>query len=147
MSIDLDSRVDQQEKALEDAVASIKPQLYLENKKIKDSLVVQVNLCYHIGILCANTKALLEECEQESAAQFSSAIKRLIMNSHVKLNSTELKLLAEADEKYIAAKLREIRVRRIKDTAYAVRDTVDSRKYILNNLAKLLVEGSEGYII
>ena len=125
----------------------IKPDIFLDNKTILDALNEQPKLEFEWRRMAANAKSLVQECEIERSEAFSLAVQNVLHNSHYKLGSTELKIHAESEANYIAARRLEIKMIRSCDIAKSVVDTIDSRKYVLNNLSRLIVAGAEGHIL
>lgn len=121
--------------------------IYLDNKPIDTALKEQTFLAHVWSMKASQAKALLDEAEEESAQALSHAVQHTLKTNPIKLNSTELKIVAESHPLYVAAKRVQIRAQRLRDFTLSVKEVVTGRQYVLTNLSKLIVVGNEGHIL
>lgn len=126
---------------------AVQPEVLLDDKVIADALEEQIRLQLRWERIVAECRSLVTECEIFSEEMLSRAIERIRKSSYTNMSSTELKIAAAADQQYIDAKKLENKMVRSKDIAAGVLRTIETRKYVLNNQTKLIVDGSEKNIL
>lgn len=119
----------------------------IDGKKIKDALKEQLHLQVQWEMFVSKISSLKHRVEVEKEKVFANAIGVYVNHSHRSYTITEAKELAKSDKDYLEVRVFAIGVYQIHDEAKGILDTIQSRKYILNNMSNLFIATSENIII
>lgn len=119
----------------------------LENVRLSDALKNQLELQLLWETLSKKCSTLYDICEIEADTAYSNAISAELKDSYKKTTVTEAKEFAKADANYKAFRRLLADVKELRDEARGVLSTIESRKYILNNLTNSIVAGVDGTIL
>lgn len=119
----------------------------LDNTRLIDSLKNQVDLQLRWASLLARVNYLYYSIENDVETSYAEAISRELRDSYKSTTITEAREFAKCDAQYKVFKRLMNETKLIKDEISGVLDTVNSRKYILNNISNSVVGGVEGHII
>lgn len=124
-----------------------KKDVTLENRKIDECLVSQLQLQLKWNKILARANRLVKLAENNEEEHFSIAYRDTKEFSSHTLTATDVKHIAGSDLDYIAARNLSTDVIYIKNKIQAYTDTIESRKYILKDLTNLIINGAEKYIL
>lgn len=119
----------------------------LDNSLLKDALKSQISLSLKINELHSRAVYVEMAVSEEVDFCFAYAFSELAENSNKKMSATELKNFASIDDDYIDTRKLLTEVRQSKNRIEGIRDTIISRKYVLNNITNSVVADSANYII
>jgi len=148
--MDLDSITKSYDKFLIDYESEFEHALesiILENITLADALKNQLQLQMKWEILSKRIDAIFHECENIVETSYSSAISSELRDSYKSTTITEAKEFAKSNADYLKAKKAFLKIRHTKEEVKGILETVNSRKYILNNLTNSIVAGAESTLL
>ena len=119
----------------------------LDNSLLKDALKSQITLSLKVNELHSRAVYVEMAVSEEVDFCYAYAYSELSENSNKKMSATELKNFASIDDDYIETRKLLTEVRQLKNQIEGIRDTIISRKYVLNNITNSVVADSANYII
>lgn len=119
----------------------------LDSLVLKEALKNQIDLQLSWELIVKKFNKLYDVCEHEMDSAYAGAIGKELRDSYKNTSITEAREYAKADADYKRAKRLLIDIRETRDEARGILDTVQSRKYILNNITNAVVASVETHII
>lgn len=119
----------------------------IDNSILKDALKSQITLSLKVNDLHSRAVYVEMAVSEEVDFCFAYAYSELAENSSKKLTATELKNFASIDDDYIETRKLLTETKQLKNQIEGIRDTIISRKYVLNNITNSVVADSANYII
>lgn len=147
MTAHLEKQFDSLKKKCDDLYEETLDAVALDGKPIKVALKEQLTLQVEWEILCAQVNKIRNLSEDNKEDLYSKAIGKYINHSHRTYSITEAKELAKSDPDFRQARVFHIEVQELYDEVKGMLETVQSRKYILNNFSNLIVATSENVIL
>lgn len=131
----------------EDLYKDTAPKVFLDGVVLKEALVNQISLQMDWELLVKKINKVYDVCENEAEIAYSAAISVEMKNAYKTTTITEAREFAKADPTYQRARRLLIEVREVRDEARGILSTIESRKYILNNITNAVVASVETHII
>jgi hypothetical protein len=119
----------------------------LDGVIVSTALKNQVHLQLVWESMVRGVSNLHDHLEAELEGLYSEAVETELRDSYKSSKITEAREFAKANKAYRAARRLLFSVRETRDYSKGILDTINSRKYILNNLSNLIVHGSESYML
>lgn len=126
---------------------TIEDDVQILHEKFKDVDSNQINLELRWNRLYAKLCWLLKEAEKDSDSSFSQAYTQACSNGYKNVSATEAKHLASGDVQYTVDKTFENDVFRLKKEVEAIVEALETRKYILKDLAALTIHNVKDTLI
>lgn len=123
------------------------PLIILDGVILKEALKNQIELQLDWELIVKRFNKVYDLCELEAESAFATAISKELRDGYKNTSITEAKEFAKADKTYQTAKRLLIEIRETRDEARGILDTIQSRKYILNNITNSVVSSVETHII
>lgn len=127
--------------------AIIDKTIFLEGKNLDSAMTEQIIFQQTWEDLVAEISTIHNSAESRAEHKFSYAFKQAMNDKHRDLNATECKHIANSDSDYVKYKEIENRAYGYKKRAEGKLNLIESRKYILKDLAALVINGLEKHII
>jgi regulator of replication initiation timing len=122
-------------------------QISIENKKLKDALVEQVNLQQVFGSIVAKIKNLKDTVDHYVSSIHADAMNGELRNAYKSVNVTEAKSVANSNKMYRKFNSLAVQVAGLLYDADSAMETVTTRKYILNNMSNAIIASVENTVI
>lgn len=119
----------------------------IQNKKLKDALSNQIDLQLEWGMLAKSVGYIYDMCEIASEGEYSGAMTKELKDSYKTTTISEAREFAKASAHYQETRKLLAEIRRLKGNVNEVCETVNSRKYVLNNITNAVVASVENHII
>ncbi len=119
----------------------------IENRRLKDALKEQIGLQLDWESATNKANYLYDMAELEVDSAYSGAIEAELKNGYKSTSISEAREFAKANKDYQNFRRVAIEIKELRDECRGILDTVQSRKYILNNLTNAIVAASETHII
>jgi hypothetical protein len=142
-----DSELDRLEEAVEKTSEETLDDIYLEDVVIAVALKNQVRLQLTWELLSREISSLFDQIESELEGVYAMAIEAELKDSYKSSTISEAREFARANKEYRATKRVLQRSKYLKEMAKGIVETINSRKFVLNNLSNLIVHGSENYML
>jgi hypothetical protein len=142
-----DSELDRLEEAVEKTSAETIDDIYLEDVVIAVALKNQVRLQLTWELLSREISSLFDQIESELEGVYAAAIEAELKDSYKSSTISEARDFARANKEYRAIKRVLQRAKYLREMTKGVVETINSRKFVLNNLSNLIVHGSENYML
>ena len=141
------TRFDSQVKIYEQTYNDTVDLVSLDGVILKEALKNQIELQLAWEVIVKRINKTYELCELEVESTYAGAVSAELKNAYKTVTITEAKEFAKADPDYQDARRLLIDVREVRDEAKGILSTVESRKYILNNITNSVVASVETHII
>lgn len=141
------TRFDAQVKVYEQTYNDTIDTVSLDGVILKEALKNQIDLQLSWEVIVKRINKTYEMCELEVENCYAAAVSSEIRNAYKSVSITEAKEFAKADVEYQEARRLLIDIREVRDEAKGILSTVESRKYILNNITNSVVASVETHII
>jgi uncharacterized lipoprotein NlpE involved in copper resistance len=142
------------EQALEDyllaydtAVNDTLPMIEIDGVTLKNALTAQIKLQLRWETLAKKINKIYDVCEFVVESAYADAVTKELKDSYRNTSISEAREFAKADHQYKAARRIMIEAKVIRDETKGILDTIQSRKYILNNITNCVVASSENHVI
>lgn len=119
----------------------------LNGAVISEALKNQVQMQLVWESMVRGVSNLHDHLEAEIEGLYSEAIEKELKDSYKSTTISEAREFAKANKEYRAARRLLFSIRETRDFSRGIMETINSRKYILNNLSNLIVHGSESYML
>ena len=119
----------------------------LDNVRLKDALKSQLKLQLIYESMHNKVKHLYDMLKDEVDTKYSEAISVELRDSYRDTTITEAKEYAKGNKEYRKYKRLLLDVSALKDDTQTAVETVNSRKYILNNLTNAVVSANENHLL
>ncbi len=131
----------------EELLAKCEESILLEGISLKEALKSQLQLQMDWEVVSKRITYLCDQIENEMETAYAEAIKKELKDSYRSTSISEAKEFAKTDPDYKALRKLYINVKYTRDEARGVLDTVNSRKYLLNNMSNAIVASVEDTIL
>jgi len=143
----LEKQLDEIRIHLSDDIKNTNLILPISNKEIKDCLIEQVNLQSEWEDIVSFISSVYHRAEFEAEIIFSEKYNFVNKNANAILTTSELRHEANADIDYCNAKKLQNKAYGLKKRADGMLKTIETRKYVLKDMAGLIINWTEGYIL
>lgn len=126
---------------------NIEDKLDVDNKILKEVIKSQIPIQLAWESITRRAGVLHEHAEYLTESAFAAEVSDLMANSSKSLTITEAKESAKASKLFRRAKTLQVSVKMLRDDCKAILDTVDTRKYAINNLTNAIIAGVDGNIL
>lgn len=128
-------------------ISTVEDDVELQGKKLEKAMVGHIETQLKWNRLYSKVYALHQEAKTESESKFGRAYTDAVSDAYKSVSSTDAKHKAMCDDNYIKAKQLETRVVRLEKEIEGVIDVLESRKYILKDLAATIIKECDGRIL
>jgi hypothetical protein len=115
--------------------------ILLENKTLKDANRQQLNLEMDWGTLFSTVYGICNMLEIEVDEAYSHSYSKLVNDSYKSYSATEAKQVAMTDPDYIETKKLYNQFKKLKLDIEVIKDTIESRRYLLKQLTDSVING------
>lgn len=140
---DFDAAVKLYEKTYEETVDMVS----LDGSVLKEALKNQVTLQLSWEMIVKKLNKVYDSCELAVDSSYAAAVSAELRNAYKSVSITEAKEFARANVDYQEAKKLLIDVREVRDEAKGILNTIESRKYILNNITNSVIASVDKHIV
>jgi hypothetical protein len=119
----------------------------LENRMIGECLADNITFQLKWEKLHNQAQELCYEAEMRMDEFYSEAFTNLLRNEDREWSTTEAKIMAGCDNKYLKFKKLLNKAKKIRNATASMLETCNSRKFILKDLSALVINGGEKYIL
>lgn len=144
---DIEKKFEQFVPIYEQTYENTLPEITLDNVLLKDALKNQVTLQLEWELLVKRISKIFDVCEHETETAYALAISKELKDAYKSTSISEAREFAKANPEYRRARRLMIDIKEIRDEAKGVLETIQSRKYILNNITNSVVSSVENHII
>lgn len=131
----------------EELLTKCENSILLEGMSLKEALKSQLPLQMDWEIITKKIAYLHDLVENDVETEFAEAISKELKNSYRSTSITEAKEFAKTNKDYRAMKKLLTDVKYLRDEARGVLETINSRKYLLNNMSNAIVASVEDAIL
>ena len=131
----------------EDTFKETEKNIDLNGMVLKEALKNQVDLQFQWEVITKKLSKLYDICELEAETAYAEAISAELKDRFKSYSISEAREFAKANKTYIQFKRLLIEIKEVRDEARGVLSTVESRKYILNNITNGLVASVDKTIL
>lgn len=143
----IEKKIEAMESRYESIYEDVINKISLDGRIITTALKEQAELQVTWELFTKNVSNLCDLIEHKCEVAYSEAIQREVKDSYRSTTITEAKEFAKADSDYKNLKVLLYRTRLVRDESKGILETINSRKYILNNLSNLVVAGMDNHIL
>lgn len=140
---DFDAAVKLYEKTYEETVDMVS----LDGSVLNEALKNQVTLQLSWEMIVKKLNKVYDSCELAVDSCYAAAVSAELRNAYKSVSITEAKEFARANIDYQDAKKLLIDVREVRDEAKGILNTIESRKYILNNITNSVIASVDKHIV
>ena len=115
--------------------------ILLENKSLKDANKQQLNLEMDWGTLFSTVYGIVNMLEIEVDEAYSHSYSKLVNDSYKSYSATEAKQVAMTDSTFIETKKLYNSFKKLKLDIEVIKDTIESRRYLLKQLTDSVING------
>ena len=143
----IEKKIEAMESRYESIYEDVINKISLDGRIITTALKEQAELQVTWELFTKNVSNLCDLIEHKCEVAYSEAVQREVKDSYRSTTITEAKEFAKADSDYKNLKVLLYRTRLVRDESRGILETINSRKYILNNLSNLVVAGMDNHIL
>lgn len=143
----IEKKIEAMESRYESIYEDVINKISLDGRIITTALKEQAELQVTWELFTKNVSNLCDLIEHKCEVAYSEAVQREVKDSYRSTTITEAKEFAKADSDYKNLKVLLYRTRLVRDESKGILETINSRKYILNNLSNLVVAGMDNHIL
>lgn len=122
-------------------------EIELDGQVLQTALKKQVTLLVKWELMSKKMDFAYNQCELLSEEAYAKAFKEAMFDRHRDVQTTQAKEIARSDKDYIDARKLLNVLRNMRDECRGILETVNSRKYILNNIVAALTHGVDHTIL
>ena len=115
--------------------------ILLENKTLKSANRQQLNLEMDWGTLYSTVYGITNMLEIEVDEAYSKSYSKLVNDSYKSYSATEAKQVAMTDQDFIETKKLYNNFKKLKLDIEVIKDTIESRRYLLKQLIDSVING------
>ena len=115
--------------------------ILLENKTLKSANRQQLNLEMDWGTLYSTVYGITNMLEIEVDEAYSKSYSKLVNDSYKSYSATEAKQVAMTDQDFIETKKLYNNFKKLKLDIEVIKDTIESRRYLLKQLTDSVING------
>jgi len=123
------------------------PLVAIDGVLLKEALTNQVTLQLKWELLTKRINRIFDAAELEAETAYSEAISKELRDSYKSVSISEAREYAKSDEAYKSFRRLMIEIRQVRDESRGILETINSRKYILNNITNAVVASVTNHII
>ena len=136
----INDRLKKYQKEFDYLSKGVEDEILLDNKQLDKVLIKQIDLQVKWNRLYAKVYSLHKECKLDSEAAFGQAYTDAVSDAYKSVSSTDAKHKALCNDSYIKTKQLENKVLRLEKEVEGFVDVIESRKYILKDLAATIIK-------
>lgn len=121
--------------------------ILIEGITLKNALKSQLQLQMDWEIITKRISYLFDLIENEMETEYAEAISKELKDSYRSTSITEAKEFAKTNKNYRDMRKLFIDVKYLRDEARGVLETINSRKYLLNNMTNAVVASVDDTIL
>ncbi|WGH49651.1 hypothetical protein [Alishewanella phage vB_AspM_Slickus01] len=121
--------------------------IMIDGITLKEALKSQLQLQFDWELITKKLSHLYDMVDTEVETAYAESVKKELKDSYRSTSITEAKEFGKTDKDYIAFKKLLNNVKYLRDEARGVLETVNSRKYLLNNMTNAIVASVDDTII
>lgn len=144
---DIEAALEDYLKLYDATVNDTLPLVEIEGVTLKNALTTQITLQLRWESLAKKISKIYDVCEFMVESAYADAVSKELKDSYRNTSISEAREFAKADATYKDAKRVMIEAKVIRDETKGILDTIQSRKYILNNITNCVVASSENHVI
>ena len=145
--IDIEKRYEHLLQIYEQTYQETEGIIHLDSVMLKDALKNQIELQLQWELIVKKFNKVYDVCELIAESAYAEAVSKELKDAYKNTSISEAREFAKANPVYKKAKRLLIDIRETRDEARGILDTVQSRKYILNNITNSVVSNVENHII
>lgn len=117
------------------------PKILLEDKTISDANKQQLSLEMDWGSLYSQVYGYLMMLDNELEEVYSNAYTKIVNDSYKSYTATEAKQIAMSNHEYVNTKKQYNKLKKLEMDVRVIKDTVNSRRYLLKHITDSAISG------
>jgi esterase/lipase len=143
----LTKRLESLEDTYNELLQKCEESILLDGVTLKNALKSQLQLQMDWEIITKQIAHLHDTVENEMESIYAEAISKELKDSYRSSSISEAKEFAKTNKEYKEIRRLYVDVKRLRDESRGVLDTINSRKYLLNNMTNSIVASVDDTIL